>query len=162
MRCMAPLHGALSWLRREGSSDRSSLSVPARPGVLVARSGGRIRITRSGGGLAADDRARRPRRFGRELLPSNLVPWLDAAGIHYVRTERPHPAFAEIEENLGYRSFSAAYGNIYTARQLRQLIQRAMGVFTPVEDRWHVGPHVVDPSGRVFVFRPAPIVSSTS
>jgi hypothetical protein len=62
-----------------------------------------------------------------------------------VRTERPHPAFAHLPENLGYRGFSAGYGNIYTARLLRQLYERATGAFAPVEDRWHVDGRVIDP-----------------
>jgi GSCFA family len=76
---------------------------------------------------------------------SNLVPWLERAGVEYVRTEEPHPAFAHLDENLGYRSFSAAYGNIYSARHLRQLVERVSGEFAPKEDRWHDGTHVIDP-----------------
>ncbi len=76
---------------------------------------------------------------------SNMIPWLEAGGLTYVRTEEPHPAFAQLPENLGYRAFSAAYGNIYTARHLRQLYERASGAFTPAEDRWHVAGKVVDP-----------------
>jgi GSCFA family len=76
---------------------------------------------------------------------SNLVPWLERAGVEYVRTEEPHPAFAHLPENLGYRSFSAAYGNIYSAKHLRQLLERAVGDFVPHEDRWHVGGRVIDP-----------------
>lgn len=76
---------------------------------------------------------------------SNLVPWLDMAGIEYVRTEQPHPAFAHLPENLGYRDFSAAYGNMYSVRQFVQLIQRAWKRFKPLEDRWHEDGKVVDP-----------------
>jgi hypothetical protein len=76
---------------------------------------------------------------------SNLVPYLEEAGFTYLRTERVHPAFAHLPENLGYRSFSAAYGNIYTTRQLRQLLERALGRFHPLEDRWHVDGLVIDP-----------------
>ena len=76
---------------------------------------------------------------------SNMVPWLQSAGIEYVRTEPPHPAFAHLPENLGYRDFSAAYGNIYTVKQFVQLIHRATGEFFPVEDRWHEGGRVIDP-----------------
>ncbi len=76
---------------------------------------------------------------------SNLVPYLEDAGFAYLRTERVHPAFAHLPENLGYRNFSAAYGNIYTTRQLRQLLERSLGRFRPVEDRWHVDGFVVDP-----------------
>jgi hypothetical protein len=76
---------------------------------------------------------------------SNVIPWLEPGGLHYVRTETPHQAFAHLGENLGYRSFSAAYGNIYTARQLRQMLDRACGEFHPAEDRWHVDGRVIDP-----------------
>jgi GSCFA family len=87
---------------------------------------------------------------------SNVIPWLASGGLHYVRTEPPHPALAHLPENLGYQSFSAAYGNIYTARQLRQLLDRACGEFQPVEDRWHIGDLVVDP------FRPGLRHAATS
>lgn len=76
---------------------------------------------------------------------SNVIPWLASGGLHYVTLETPHPAFEFLGENLGYRNFSAAYGNIYSARQLRQLLDRACGLFHPVEDRWRVGQTVVDP-----------------
>jgi hypothetical protein len=76
---------------------------------------------------------------------SNLVSWIEGAGLEYVRTEKPNPWFAHLPENLGYRNFSAAYGNIYTVRQLVQLLARATGTFTPVEDRWRVGEFVIDP-----------------
>jgi hypothetical protein len=36
----------------------------------------------------------------------------------------------------GYRLFSARYGNVYTARQLLQLIERAYGRFTPADRVW--------------------------
>jgi hypothetical protein len=76
---------------------------------------------------------------------SNMIPWLEGSGLAYVRTEEPHPAFAHLPENLGYRSFSAAYGNVYTARHLLQLLQRATGEFQPAEDRWHEDGCVIDP-----------------
>jgi GSCFA family len=76
---------------------------------------------------------------------SNLVPYLEREGFTYLRTEQPHPLLADLPENLGYRNFTAAYGNIYTARQFLQLIQRATGDFVPAEDRWHVDGVVVDP-----------------
>jgi len=76
---------------------------------------------------------------------SNLVPFLESAGFTYLRTEEPHPYFRRLPENLGYRNFTAAYGNIYTARQFLQLIDRAYGRFVPAEDRWYVDGTVVDP-----------------
>ncbi|MGB1560681.1 MAG: GSCFA domain-containing protein [Sinimarinibacterium flocculans] len=77
---------------------------------------------------------------------SNLVPYLERAGLRYLRTEPPHPALADAPaENLGYANFSAAYGNVYTPRQLLQLLRRALGRFRPAEDRWHCDGSVVDP-----------------
>jgi hypothetical protein len=76
---------------------------------------------------------------------SNIIPYLENSGLQYLRTEAPHPAFAHLKENFGYHSFSAAYGNIYTARQLLQLLRRATGSFTPVETCWHENGRVVDP-----------------
>jgi len=76
---------------------------------------------------------------------SNIVPHLEAAGYDYVRTEAPHPQFAHLPENLGYRNFSAAYGNVYTVRQMLQLVRRSAGRFAPSEDRWHQDGAVRDP-----------------
>jgi hypothetical protein len=77
---------------------------------------------------------------------ANIVPALEKAGFTYLRAEPMHPAFADLpEERFGYCRYSAAYGNIYTARQLRQLLERALGLFAPAEDRWLVPTAVVDP-----------------
>lgn len=77
---------------------------------------------------------------------ANLVPYLENAGFTYLRTEVPHASFGSLgEENLSYGKFSAAYGNIYTARQLTQLIRRCLGRFKPQEDRWRCGDDFVDP-----------------
>ena len=77
---------------------------------------------------------------------SNLVPYLEHAGFRYLRVEAPHPALDGVPaENLGYANFSAAYGNVYSPRQLLQLLRRSHGQFRPTEDRWHVGDAVIDP-----------------
>jgi hypothetical protein len=77
---------------------------------------------------------------------SNIVPHLEAAGFTYLRTEARHPAFLDVEpEALGYDKFSAAYGNIYTTRQMLQLLLRALGRFSPAEDRWIDRDEIVDP-----------------
>ena len=68
---------------------------------------------------------------------ANLVPHLEACGIAYVRTERRHPAFNAPPDHFGYDSFSAAYGNIYTARQMAQLLRRASWQWQPAEHVWH-------------------------
>lgn len=62
-------------------------------------------------------------------------------GYRFLVTEEPAAGAAD--------GFSARYGNIYTARQLWQLFERAFGRFAPVEDVWEL------PSGGVCdPFRP--------
>lgn len=68
---------------------------------------------------------------------ANLIPFLERSGHTYLRTEVRHCAFADLpSENLGYDNFTAAYGNVYTPRQLLQLLRRSLGTFSPREDRW--------------------------
>lgn len=76
---------------------------------------------------------------------ANLVPFLERAGLRYLRTERLADWLGIAPEPLGYGRYSAAYGNVYTARQLLQLLRRSCGRFTPVEDRWCEPDRVVDP-----------------
>lgn len=77
---------------------------------------------------------------------SNVVPYLESAGFPYVRAEQIHPSFASVaDKEYGYAAFSAAYGHIYTTRQMIQLLRRALGQFKPVEDRWRVDGRVIDP-----------------
>lgn len=76
---------------------------------------------------------------------ANMIPWLEGSGFTYVRTEVPPPALSLLPENLAYRKYSAAFGNVYTARQFRQLVERAAGFFRPVEDRWYENAAVIDP-----------------
>ena len=77
---------------------------------------------------------------------ANIVPYLEQAGFHYLRTERIHPALAATTgDNFSYAKFTAAYGNIYTARQLLQLLRRCLGSFAPEEDRWVTSDAVLDP-----------------
>ncbi len=89
---------------------------------------------------------------------ANIVPYLEKAGIPYVRREVAPRAFADVsKDNFNYSRFSAAYGNIYTARQAAQMLNRALGRFKPIEDRWLVADDiVVDP------FRPGLKYPATS
>lgn len=69
---------------------------------------------------------------------------LKAQGFNYYVAEPGHPILPEVIRELhNYGTFSARYGNLYTARQLLQLIERAYGRFTPAEPAWH------DPDGTV-------------
>lgn len=77
---------------------------------------------------------------------------LAQGGYNYYIAEQPHPALGQaLARDLGYGTFSARYANIYTSRQLLQLVQRAEGQFVPMTDVWEA------PDGRGFVdpFRPA-------
>lgn len=88
---------------------------------------------------------------------ANLVPYLKEAGLSYLKTEGFHPLWVySPPENLSYGKFSAAYGNIYTSRQLLQLMQRALGIFRPAEDRFTEKGRVID------VFRPGLRYSATN
>ncbi len=77
---------------------------------------------------------------------ANIVPYLEAAGLNYIKKHKAIPGFGELNnDNFSYAKFSAAYGNIYTVRQAVQLLQRTLGEFRPAEDRWTVGGQVIDP-----------------
>ncbi len=76
--------------------------------------------------------------------------YLQAAGGNYLVTEPPHPLLtANAAARTNYGLFTARYGNVYTARQLLQLFERAYGRLRPQEDVWRE-------SERVFLdpFRP--------
>lgn len=58
-------------------------------------------------------------------------------GFGVLVTEAAHPIISEeVAAEYHYGMFSARYGNLYTARQLRQLLLRAYGEFTPQETAW--------------------------
>lgn len=55
---------------------------------------------------------------------------------YYVSEPGPSELTKEERHSRGYGLFSARYGNIYTAKQLLQLFERAYGNYTPNEDHW--------------------------
>ncbi|WP_374674995.1 GSCFA domain-containing protein [Ideonella sp.] len=59
------------------------------------------------------------------------------SGFRFVDVEPP-PAFLPAPRHLdyGYGMYSARYGNVYTSRQLLQLLQQATGEFVPEEFAW--------------------------
>jgi hypothetical protein len=62
---------------------------------------------------------------------------LRGRGMRFLQSELPPQAMpAEEAERLEYGTFSARFGFIYTARQLRQLFERAFGTFVPLEQAW--------------------------
>jgi hypothetical protein len=73
--------------------------------------------------------------------------YMRESGLNYYVTETANPiASPEVAEKLGYGVFTARYGNIYTSRQLLQLLRRAYGRFTPKEDIWvESATKIIDP-----------------
>ena len=64
----------------------------------------------------------------------HVARFLANAGFNFLVTEQPHPLLPEtMAARMNYGLFSARYGNIYSARQLRQLLQRAYGEFVPLD-----------------------------
>lgn len=64
----------------------------------------------------------------------------------YFVTEKAHPLVApEAAGKYNYGTFSARFGNLYTSRQLLQLIKRAYGEFKPQDDIWESAGRFIDP-----------------
>jgi len=79
-------------------------------------------------------------------ISKNLV----KRGFNYFVAESAPSVFpSDLTNKLGYGVFSARFGNIYTARQLLQLFDRAYGKFIPAEQPWEQGGRLYDP------FRPS-------
>ncbi|GLK66382.1 GSCFA domain-containing protein [Hansschlegelia plantiphila] len=71
---------------------------------------------------------------------------LRQSGFNYLDYEPAPSLLPEAERSrFGYGMFSARYGNVYTARQLRQLFARAFGKFKPVDEFWEAGGRFFDP-----------------
>ncbi len=65
---------------------------------------------------------------------------LRKSGYHYLVTEEAHPILRDtVAQEFNYGTFTARYGNLYTARQLLQLFQRAYGQFEPAVTHWMRG-----------------------
>jgi len=62
---------------------------------------------------------------------------LGSSGFNHMVVETPPPALSPAQIEAGHwGSFSARYGNIYTARQMVQLAERAEGRFEPEDVAW--------------------------
>jgi len=66
-------------------------------------------------------------------------------GYEYVDAE-PAPNFLrpESHHDYGYGIYSARFGNVYTSRQLLQLLQQALGLFEPKDSIWEKDGGYVD------------------
>ncbi len=92
-------------------------------------------------GLREDDRV----FSAGSCFASNMIPYVEKAGIAYVRTERRPRVFSSFKDGFGYDLFSARFGNIYTSKQFLQLLLRCTEQWTPQEDRWRTPAGLVDP-----------------
>lgn len=71
---------------------------------------------------------------------------LQQNGFNYYVKEAGHPLLSEsLLREFNFGTFSCRYGNIYTARQLLQLFDRAFGVYETSEPMWRSGGNFVDP-----------------
>jgi hypothetical protein len=62
---------------------------------------------------------------------------LSRAGFNFLVTEKAHPLLSSVAASeLNYNLFTARYANIYTTKQLIQLLRRAYGLLQPVDDIW--------------------------
>lgn len=92
--------------------------------------------------IAADDRV----ATAGSCFAQHISRYLGSAGFRQFVTETGHPITALHAADFGYGLFTARYGNLYTARQLLQLLERAFGCFSPLDDIWHGTSHrFIDP-----------------
>jgi len=71
---------------------------------------------------------------------------LRSRGFNYLIAEPAHKLLdRHTAEIFNYGIYSARYGNIYSARQLLQLFQRAYGMFVPLEAPWEEAGALFDP-----------------
>lgn len=79
-------------------------------------------------------------------LAAALIDPLQSAGFPLSLSDRRHPILAEIPpEDPEYETFGHGYGEVYSAREFRQLVERAARTFSPQEDRWRRDGRIVDP-----------------
>ena len=68
------------------------------------------------------------------------------SGFNFMDVEPAPPALRQERWlDYGYGMYSARYGNVYTSRQLVQLLKRALGEFVPEERAWAKDGGFVDP-----------------
>ncbi|APE43437.1 hypothetical protein BOO69_08410 [Sulfitobacter alexandrii] len=81
----------------------------------------------------------------------HVARYLTEQGFNHYVSEAAYPFIEDaVAKRHNYGLFSARYGNLYTARQLLQLLQRAYGLFDPVASHWKT------PDGKAYAdpFRP--------
>jgi len=76
---------------------------------------------------------------------ANVAIHLKNTSAKYIYEEQKHPFLSSVENKYNYDSYSARYGNVYSSKQLLQLVRRAKGKFSPSEIMWKSGDGVKDP-----------------
>jgi len=62
---------------------------------------------------------------------------LNRRGYNVIDAEPPPPGLSrDLAQSFGYSIYSGRYGNIYTARQMLQLVQECFGLFEPADAVW--------------------------
>lgn len=91
----------------------------------------------------------------------HIARYMMQSGFTYFVTEPGHPLLDQsLLQAYNYGTFSARTGNIYTVRQLLQLLERSYGLRQPVDDIWtatgKAGDHFIKAAGDYFIdpFRP--------
>lgn len=87
-------------------------------------------VVRAGFAIGRDD----PIATAGSCFAQHIAQTLVREGFNYLVTERYEPHPGVVDENFGV--FPARFANIYTARQLLQLFDRAYGAFRPQVDWW--------------------------
>lgn len=114
------------WRRAPGVEDLSALDPVVAPKFMIRQ----------------EDRI----ASGGSCFAQHIMRHLVANGFNALVTERAPAIFtSELAEQFHYGIFSTRSGNLYTARQLNQLIARAYGEFSPKAVAWRRGEAFVDP-----------------
>ncbi len=91
---------------------------------------------------------------------------IQSSGLNYYVAEPAPPGMNDHEaRRRQYGVFSARYGNVYTVRQAIQLLERSLGVFTPVDDVWEKDGGYLDafrPQIEIGVHRSADLVRESA
>lgn len=118
------------WRRAPGTSDPAALDPVAAPKFTIA--------------------ADAPIASAGSCFAQHVMRHLGAAGFNTLVAEGPPALLSdELAARFQYGVFSTRSGNIYTARQLRQLLERANGTFVPAAEPWSAEDGLLDP------FRPS-------
>ena len=76
----------------------------------------------------------------------NISKFLSNNTKNYYITEKKHDLISEnISQKFNYEVYSARYGNIYTAKQLYQLLLMSQKKFSPTEKYWIINNRYIDP-----------------